>query len=142
LPKKSEPDFVILKMDKNKKHCYIIELKIGYMFDTKKTKGERELIKKFEDRIAKKIQYTTQFNICCFFETDKTKICEGLKNDFNTEEVMTGEELCQLLEIDYNEIVKATFNENDMEDNLNYFVDELLKIKKIKNLVEKKLKKS
>jgi hypothetical protein len=41
-------------MDDNKKHCYIIELKIGYMFDTKKTKGERELIKKFEDRIAKK----------------------------------------------------------------------------------------
>jgi hypothetical protein len=39
-----------------------------------------------------------------------------------------------IFEIDYNEIVKATFNEDDIEDNLAYFVDELLKIKKILNI--------
>jgi hypothetical protein len=140
LPKKSEPDFVVLKMDKHKKHCYIVELKLGYMFDTKKTKGERELIRKFEDRIAKRIQYTTQFYICAFFEKDKEKIRDGLKHDFELDEIMTGEDFCRLLEIDYQEIIEETYSPNAAADNIDYFIEELVRIPKVRALLSKKLR--
>ena len=41
---RSEPDFMIL--DRKKKHCYIIELKLGNNFDTKKSIWRKGIPKK------------------------------------------------------------------------------------------------
>ena len=56
---------------------------------------------------------------------------------------MTGDELCELLDIDYSEII--SMREQDAQDNIRYFLEELLKISKvrriIKDLMNYKLKK-
>ncbi len=53
-------------------------------------------------------------------------IVKGFKNRFTTDQVMTGEELCRLLRISYDTILKARMH--DAQDNRNYFIEELVKI--------------
>ncbi|MCY4209017.1 MAG: hypothetical protein OXD29_13875 [Roseovarius sp.] len=48
---------------------------------------------------------------------------------------MTGREFCELLEIDYNEIVEM--RKSDQNDNMNYFMEELTKIKEIEQYFTK-----
>lgn len=148
LPKKSlkksekiniehEPDFVLLKIEKLKKHCYIIELKDGHVFDTKKAAAEKINLQKFEDLIAKKIQYTTSIHICCFNQLDKKQIIAGFKSKFLENEVLTGKEFCELLSINYNDIISIRLQ--DQKENLEYFIMELLNIPKVKDLIIKNL---
>ena len=47
---------------------------------------------------------------------------------------MTGQEFCDLLEIDYDEIVEV--RKPDAEDNILYFLEELLRIPETKSLIE------
>ena len=72
--KNFEPDFVVLKIDKLQECCYIIELKDGFTFDTKKVIGERQHLELFENYIAKQIPYSTKIKFCCFNEDDKERI--------------------------------------------------------------------
>ena len=137
--KKFEPDFIILQIDNSKKCCYIIELKDGFEFDTKKISGERKHLEEFENYIAKKIEYLTKIKFCCFNENDKEKIKIGLKSQFNIEEIMTGKEFCDLIQIDYNKIIE--YRKLDGMDNLNYFISGLLEIEDIKKLIVKELNK-
>jgi len=121
-----EPDFVILKSEKYRRHCYIIELKDGDNFDTKKAASEKLSLQKFESYISTKIQYTTSIHVCCFNQSDKSKIVAGFKNKISINEAMTGEEFCKLLKIDYSNILSS--REPDQMDNLEYFIEELLNI--------------
>ena len=130
---KHEPDFVIFKIDKQKRHCYIVELKDGHVFDTKKLSGEKETLKKFQSYISKKLQYSTSIHMCCFNEEDKEKIKSGLKGSFLDDEIMTGQEFCSLLGIDYNIIIKR--RKKDSEDNFNYFIEQLLEIQEVKQKI-------
>ena len=50
---------------------------------------------------------------------------------------MNGQELCDVLKIDYNAILEI--RKQDMEDNLDYFLDELLKIEDIRIKITDKL---
>ena len=50
---------------------------------------------------------------------------------------MTGRELCETLRIDYESIINQ--RNIDMEDNLDYFIDELLEIDDVKDLIEKRI---
>ena len=50
---------------------------------------------------------------------------------------MNGQELCAVLNIDYNEILEI--RKQDMQDNMNYFIDELLKIDEVRNKITEKL---
>jgi hypothetical protein len=136
--KNFEPDFVILKIDKSQQCCYIIELKDGFVFDTKKVIGERKHLELFQNYIATQIPFTTKIKFCCFNETDKIKIRTGLKNAFEINEIMTGFEFCELIKIDYNKIQQK--RKNDSTENIDYFIDELLKIKEIRENIINKLK--
>lgn len=49
-------------------------------------------------------------------------------------EVLTGRELCELLEIDYEEIVAQRLK--DGSDNLDYFCQELIKIEAVRTCLE------
>jgi hypothetical protein len=131
--KNFEPDFVVLKIDKTQECCYIIELKDGFTFDTKKVIGERQHLELFENYIAKQIPYSTKIKFCCFNEDNKEKIKIGLKSAFDVDEIMTGQEFCTLLGINYDTILqKRRF---DAKENLLYFVEELLKIQEVREKI-------
>ena len=125
-----QPDFVILKIENYRRHCFIIELKDGDNFDTKKSAGEKMLLQTFENYISTKIQYTTSIHICCFNQSNRNKIITGFKNKINENEAMTGKEFCELLKIDYFNIIDT--RKVDQVDNLEYFIKELLNIDVIK----------
>ena len=133
-----QPDFIVIKIDVKNKSCYIIELKDSYNFDTKKSDGEKQHLLEYKDYLSKIIDFDIKIKFCCFNETDKHKIRTGSKNRFEIDEIMTGKEFCDLLKIDYDKIVKM--RKQDVIDNLEYFITELLKIEKIKSLIEEKLK--
>lgn len=43
----AEPDFLIFKRRNDKQSCYVIELKDGHQFDTKKASAERRMLRAF-----------------------------------------------------------------------------------------------
>lgn len=74
-------------------------------------------------------------HIVCFNKENTEEIVEGFKRKITTDEAMTGREFCELLEIDYNEIVEM--RKSDQNDNMNYFMEELTKIKEIEQYFTK-----
>lgn len=134
-----EPDFIAFSVNQSRKLCYIIELKDGDAFDTKKSLAEKEMLQLFLNHLAPKIPFITKFFICCFNQLDKDKIVLGFKNVFTLNEVMTGEEFCEILGIDYNSIVDL--RRNDTFDNFNYVVEKMSEIKEVCTQVSKNQRK-
>lgn len=128
-----EPDLLIFVVQR-KRICKVVELKDGDAFDTKKAQGEKEHLEQFSKEFGAKIPFVTDYYMCCFNQEDKEKICEGFKGEFDLNHVMTGKELCDILKINYAEIVKV--RRQDAKDNFEYFLNELLKIKEIKKFCE------
>ena len=126
----SKPDFIIFKQQ----HCYIVELKDGHVFDTKKVDGERASLYGFAERNAEKLRGNISIHFCAFNQEDHDVIWSGFKRMIQFEEVMTGREFCELLEIDYDEIIEI--RSRDAEDNVHYFIQEFLHIPEIKSIVE------
>ena len=133
---KYEPDFIAF--DLVKRICYVIEVKDGDQFDTKKSAGERVVLHNFTTLVSSVLPFSFQIYLCAFNARTKKEVYDGLKHKFSMDEVLTGQELCILFGIDYNEIVKL--RTNDQASNLNFFVEELLKIGNIKNMIVKRLK--
>ena len=130
----SEPDFMIFKRREGRQHCYVVELKDGYSFDTKKAQAERDRLHRFVEKTARRIPYVTSTHFCAFNESDHQVIWNGFKRKIKFEEAMTGKEFCELLEIDYDEIVEI--RTGDAEYNTQYFLTEILKIPEIKEKIE------
>jgi len=122
----AEPDFVIFKNRGGKQSCHVIELKDGHVFDTKKAEGEERTMRDFIQQNAHNIPYTVKGHFCAFNQTDKSKILEGFKHKIQPEQALTGPELCQLLEIDYDNIIEE--RKADSSANFDYFLRELLTI--------------
>ena len=131
-----EPDILIFIVEKNR-ICKIVELKDGYMFDTKKVKGEKENLETFAEKFGSKIPIVTEWYICCFNENDKTTIKEGLKNEFDETHILTGREFCEILNIDYDSIIEQ--RKNDGIENLHFFISEMLAIDKVADIIKKRL---
>lgn len=135
---KHEPDLLVFIVQQ-KRLCRIIELKDGDTFDTKKARGEREQLEEYSIKFGAKIPFVTEYYICCFNQEDKNAIMTGFKGVFSIEHIMTGRELCSILNIDYSEITDE--RKADAEDNFTYFVSELLNIPVVKEEILKRLKK-
>lgn len=131
-----EPDILIFIVEKNR-ICKIVELKDGYMFDTKKVKGEKENLETFAEKFGSKIPFVTEWYICCFNESDKTVIKEGLKNEFDETHILTGREFCEILNIDYDSIIEQ--RKNDGIENLHFFISEMLAIDNVADIIKKRL---
>ena len=131
-----EPDFIVFTIDNAKNLCYVVELKDGDAFDTKKSLAEKEMLQLFVNHLAPKIPFRTKFYICCFNQFDKDKIVIGFKNVFSINEVMTGREFCNILGIDYDMIVKM--RNNDAEDNFKYVVQKMFEIKEVRSQFSQK----
>ena len=128
-----EPDFLAFTVNKAIGTCYVVELKDGDAFDTKKSIAEKEMLEKFVNHIAPKIPFRNKLFICCFNQTEKERIVVGFKNAFNISEVMTGQEFCDVLGIDYDEIVMM--RREDTVDNFQYVVEKMAEIPEVKKCV-------
>lgn len=133
-----EPDLLVFIVEQHR-ICKIIELKDGDTFDTKKAAGEKEHLVTFSKEFGRKIPFRTEIYICSFNQNDINTIKTGLKNTFTEQEILTGKSFCDILNLDYDKIIQTRLE--DAEDNLTYFVEELLKIeqvrKKIINILDK-----
>lgn len=125
-----EPDFIAFTVNKAKNLCYVVELKDGDSFDTKKSLAEKEMLQLFVNHLAPKIPFRTKYYICCFNQSSKEKIVLGFKNIFTIEEVMTGREFCNILGIDYDTIVQT--RRDDTTDNFKYIVEKMFEIKEVR----------
>ena len=123
---KHEPDYLILK--KETKTLYITELKDGDAFDTKKSAGEVESLRRFQNEISENIP------------SDKEKIIQGFKSKIKQDEAFTGKEFCELIGIDYQAIVDKR-KEQDQKENLKFFCEELLKIEECRKIISEILQK-
>ena len=130
----SEPDFMIFKRRSGHQRCHIVELKDGHIFDTKKVDGEREALHGFAKRNAGRLPYRVSTHFCAFNQDDAEVIWKGFKQRIDIKEAMTGREFCDLLEIDYDEIVEV--RKSDAADNIRYFLEELLRIPETKSIIE------
>lgn len=133
----AEPDFVAFERRAKRQHCYVIELKDGDAFDTKKAAGERESMHRFVNVIAPVVQFIITVHFCSFNQGDRQAIVDGFKRRITEEEAMTGSEFCTLLGVDYGEIV--TVREQHQVTNFRDFISELLAIPSTRNEIEKRL---
>ena len=129
-----EPDFVVFKREGKTQHCYLIELKDGDTFDTKKAAGEKESMQRFLTAIAPHIQFTMSIHFCCFHRLTKHEIVQGFKRKITINEAMTGPEFCELLGVDYDAVL--TKRKEHQEENLKYFVEQLLEIDAVRGALE------
>lgn len=133
---KIEPDMLIFIVSKQR-ICKIIQLKDGETFDTKKVLAEKEKLIEFMQKFGIKIPFVTDYFICGFNQNDKNKIRIGMKNEFELEHILTGRELCEILGIDFDEII--ALRKQDAKENLDYFVDELLAIPEVLAKIKSKI---
>lgn len=135
----AEPDFVVFERKSGRQHCYVIELKDGDVFDTKKAAGERESLHRFVNVIAPLVRFTISVHFCSFNQGNRQAIVDGFKRKITTQEAMTGREFCDLLGIDYEEIVK--FRQENQNINLHDFVQSLLFISSVRDEIKQCLAK-
>ncbi|MDO4978708.1 MAG: restriction endonuclease [Candidatus Saccharibacteria bacterium] len=134
---KNQPDFLIFDKKDGKIRCWVIELKDGDMFDTKKALGEKEHLQEFTKKFSKQLKRIpnceVSYGVCCFNQNDKQYIKNGFKDIFDEDHIFTGRDLCKMLGLDYDAIVSA--RKKDAEDNLDYFVEQLLGIDSVQDVI-------
>jgi len=130
-----EPDF--LAFDLLHHICYVVEIKDGDQFDTKKSHSEFVALHGFADSVKYTLPLDLQVRICCFNAGARTDAYNGLKRKFPMGEILTGSELCGLFEISYSSITGT--RHQDQQANLAYFIDELLSIDCVRRLVASSL---
>ena len=130
-----QPDGVIFII--TNRICKIIELKDGDTFDTKKSDGELETLQKMKRIIGEQTSFRAEYYLCSFNASTREEIVKGLKGRFSIDNVMTGNELCSILGLNYQTIVDS--RKQDGEENIDFFLDELLKIDEIREKITNKL---
>lgn len=130
----SEPDFIIVVLVDKK--AYVVEIKDGDTFDTKKSQGEVASCRKFAQLLAdyllkNELFYEVSIKICCFNQNSHDEIVKGFKNAIRKSEAWTGQDLCRVLGISYTNILQQ--RAVHQKQNLVYFAAELLKIDEMKN---------
>lgn len=114
----------------------LIEIKDGDTFDTKKVAGELHSLNVVQSfLISRGIPHNQiEIRFCSFNAKDHQQIEKGTKGLLTKGMAMTGKELCELLEINFDEIVEE--RKRDQKANLDYFMKELLKIPEIKEKIK------
>jgi len=121
-----EPDFVVFERRGKRHHCYLIELKDGDTFDTKKAAGERASLHRFMNSISPYVQFSTSVHFCCFHRETRAEVVEGFKHKIKDSEALTGREFCDILRIDYDKLIER--RREHQRRNFEDFVDSLSEI--------------
>lgn len=142
LSKAIEPDYLIV--DSLNKKCLVIELKDGDNFDTKKAQGEVSSLVTYSNALSNKLPYpwTSEIKVCMFNQVDKLKIVNGFKSRITIGQAMSGDEFCQILNLDKSKVDEA--RKQACEKNFNFTISELLKIPevlaKVNEIIQKECK--
>lgn len=102
--RKGMPDLFFFKRDETGQTCYLVELKTGGAIDTKKARAEIRGINQFAGSVARHIGYRVIPLHCGFFCKTRYEVIDTYRGALNFQDSITGRELCDLLEIDYDEI--------------------------------------
>lgn len=137
LRSKQEPDVLVLRVCAQERLCFVVELKDGDAFDTKKAEGEKNSLYAYRDHIAAKIPFKVVVRVCAFNAADRDAIVKGFKERITEEEAMTGRELCDLLGVDFDAIV--ALREMDQAENFTFFLDALLAIAEVREHLSGKI---
>lgn len=132
-----EPDFLIFRHSEGTKHCYAVELKDGDTFDTKKAEGEYLNLVGFVQTVSQNLPYVVSFYFVAFNQEDKNAIYEGFKKKVPLDKCLTGREFCELLEIDYDQIVAE--RGKDAQQNFQDFLTALLEIEEVRDFIHQQL---
>jgi len=138
--RKSTPDAPLTDVvvyTPNTHELFVIELKDGDTFDTKKADGELASAKKFTDWIRPRVNIPVSYYFCSFNQNSHEKIVIGVKQRFSIRQVLTGAELCSLIDVDYTDI--RLRREGDQAANREYFVNQLLQIPEIREIIEENI---
>ena len=133
----ARPDFLVFDSRTHNPRCYVVELKDGDTFDTKKADGEIDSLIGFVDEVRGRIRYTPQIRICSFNQVDKAAIVDGFKGRVNSSQVWTGREFCQVLGIDYQAVLDE--RKSYASANREWLVDSMLNIPEMREIVERKI---
>lgn len=129
-------DVVVLYHDR--KELSVIEVKDGDTFDTKKASGELTSLRASADRLHRETGYTASIFFCSFNQESKDAIVAGAKNRFTLGEVMTGRQLCDILDIPYDVLVAE--RKHEQATNLAYFLTQLCSMSDIAQRMREILK--
>ncbi len=128
-PRKSiEADLLIV--DNTQRLFMLVEVKEGYVFDTKKADGELASLKNITSWLAQEFAYRAQYFLCSFNQEDKEEIVQGSKKRFSANHVLTGRELCIIIGVDYDELCEK--RAKDQQENRQYFLSGLLAIPEVR----------
>lgn len=130
----AEPDYLVFVREGIERRCFVVELKDGDQFDTKKSGGEVTNLTTFSTNVGSTLPYATEIRICSFNQDDKQAIVAGFKRTITENQVWTGREFCDLLGFDYGAIVEE--RKTDAQDNQRFLVGELLRIPAIRNIAK------
>lgn len=104
----------------------LIEIKDGDTFDNKKVEGEVDslaLAKQYVINTKKVEGSNVKIYYCSFNARNHEQIEKGAKGRLPQGSALTGKELCELLDLDFDKIVEE--RKKDQKENLKYFVSEL-----------------
>ena len=133
----AEPDYLVFVRDLSIRQCYVLELKDGDQFDTKKSSGEVSNLLAFSTNVGSTLPYSTAIRICSFNQDDKQAIVAGFKQTIDESMVWTGREFCALLGFDYDAIVNE--RKTDADENRRFLVQQLLRIPVIRSIAAREL---
>ena len=128
----AEPDYLVFVRNGARRECFVVELKDGDQFDTKKSSGEINNLVLFSTNVGSTLPYATTIRVCSFNQEDKQAIVVGFKQTIDEKLVWTGREFCDLLGFDYDAIVDE--RKNDAEDNRRFLVEQMLGVPSLKCL--------
>jgi hypothetical protein len=120
----------VVLFDHGRKHISVIEVKDGDTFDTKKASGELESMRLSAAALENDSGYSASIFFCSFNQPDKEAIVMGAKGRFSPQQVMTGRELCDIPNIDYEAFTAK--RRSEQLQNLDYFLDQLASIPELR----------
>ena len=129
----AEPDYLIFVRRGNRRLCYVVELKDGDQFDTKKSSGEVDSLTRFSTTVGSTLSYETAIRVCSFNQDDQEAIVTGFKRTIDESLVWTGREFCDLLGFDYDAIVEE--RRADATANRRFLAQQLLNIPAMRDLL-------
>jgi len=133
----AQPDYLVFDQRQGKRRGYVVELKDGDVFDTKKTDGEVDALNNFMQIAARRIEYSLEIRVCSFNQQDKGAIANGFKNRIEVSEVWTGLEFCEMLGIDYHAITSE--RREHAASNRKWLVSSMMDIPELREIAREML---
>ena len=130
-----EPDFLLICILGTR--IYVIELKDGDQFDTKKSFAEVQHLAAFRKDLVNWLrrtealsQFGVEFKVCFFNARTREEVVAGMKGHLPLANAWTGAEFCRALGISYETIVAQ--RRQEAEVNLRFVVEQLMSIEAVR----------